>query len=174
MWYFLVLQPSKCNKTHFQPQIWSIWPIFPNDSESLPKFCYKKWKNSEILSRLGALVVICCIKSISYKREWWHVNIVNSVKVVDQIVVRIVVGIVVKIVVMIVVKMIVEIIVKIDVIASHSTPIVTFFCNISFVLPGTWFYQTLVLFASFRAFFCTAGALVVITVYHSLALPSIH
>ena len=52
MWYFVVLQPSKCNKTHFQPQIWSIWPIFPNDSESLPKFCNIKQKNSEILSKL--------------------------------------------------------------------------------------------------------------------------
>ena len=53
MWYFVVFQPSKCKKTHFQPQIWSIWPIFPNDSESLPKVCYIKRKNSEILSRLG-------------------------------------------------------------------------------------------------------------------------
>ena len=64
MWYFVVFQPSKCKKTHFQPQIWSIWPIFPNDSESLPKFCYIKqktqkfWVNSEILSRLGALATI--------------------------------------------------------------------------------------------------------------------
>ena len=52
MWYFVVFQPSKCKKTHFQPQIWSIWPIFPKDSESLPKFCYIKRKNSEILSKL--------------------------------------------------------------------------------------------------------------------------
>ena len=52
MWYFVVFQPSKCKKTHFQPQIWSIWPIFPNDSESLPKVCYIKRKNSEILSKL--------------------------------------------------------------------------------------------------------------------------
>ena len=52
MWYFVVLQPSNCNKSHFQPQIWSIWPIFPNDSESLPKFCYIKRKNSEILNKL--------------------------------------------------------------------------------------------------------------------------
>ena len=52
MWYFVVFQPSKWKKTHFQPQIWSIWPIFPNDSESLPKVCYIKWKNSEILSKL--------------------------------------------------------------------------------------------------------------------------
>ena len=29
-----------------------IWPIFPNDSESLPKVCYIKQKNSEILSKL--------------------------------------------------------------------------------------------------------------------------
>ena len=29
-----------------------IWPIFPNDSESLPKVCYIKRKNSEILSKL--------------------------------------------------------------------------------------------------------------------------
>ena len=56
MWYFVVFQPSKCNKAHFQPQISSIWPIFPNDLESLPKFCYIKRKNSEILSRLGALL----------------------------------------------------------------------------------------------------------------------
>ena len=104
----------------------------------------------------------------------FYINIVNIVKSFVKILFNIVIKMSVKIVVMIVVKMIVEIIVKIDVIASHSTPIVTFFCNISFVLPGTWFYQTLVLFASFRAFFCTAGALVVITVYHSLALPSIH
>ena len=52
MWHFVVFQPSKCKKTHFQPQIWSIWPIFPNDSESLPKVCYIKQKNSEILSKL--------------------------------------------------------------------------------------------------------------------------
>ena len=52
MWYIVVFQPSKCKKFHFQPQIWSIWPIFPNDSESLPKVCYKNWKNSEILSKL--------------------------------------------------------------------------------------------------------------------------
>ena len=45
-------QPSKCRNTHFYPQIWSIWPIFPNDSESLPKVCYINWKNSEILSKL--------------------------------------------------------------------------------------------------------------------------
>ena len=56
MWYFVVFQPSKCKKTHFQP-LWSIWPIFPNDSESQPKFCYIKQKNSEILSRLGALPI---------------------------------------------------------------------------------------------------------------------
>ena len=46
-------QPSKCRITHFQPQIWSTWPIFPNDSESVPKVCYINWKNSEILSKLG-------------------------------------------------------------------------------------------------------------------------
>ena len=51
MWYIVVFQPSKFKKTHFQPQIWSIWPIFPNDSESLPKVCYIKRKNSEILSK---------------------------------------------------------------------------------------------------------------------------
>ena len=45
-------QPSKCRHTHFQPQIWSIRPIFPNDSESLLKVCYIKRKNSEILSKL--------------------------------------------------------------------------------------------------------------------------
>ena len=50
MWYFVVFQPSKCKKTHFQPQIWSIWPIFPNDSESLQKSLLdktKKLRNSE-------------------------------------------------------------------------------------------------------------------------------
>ena len=52
MWYIVVFQPSKCRNTHFQPQIWSTWPIFPNDSESLPKVCYIKRKNSEILSKL--------------------------------------------------------------------------------------------------------------------------
>ena len=52
MWYFVVFQPSKCKKTHFQPQIWSIWPIFPNDSESLPKVCYIKQKKIEILRKL--------------------------------------------------------------------------------------------------------------------------
>ena len=52
MYYIVVFQPSKCRNTHFQPQIWSIWPIFPNDSESLPKVCYIKQKNSEILSKL--------------------------------------------------------------------------------------------------------------------------
>ena len=51
MWYFVVFQPSECKKTHFQRRIWSIWPIFPNDSESLPKVCYIKQKNSEILSK---------------------------------------------------------------------------------------------------------------------------
>ena len=51
MWYFVVFQPSKCKKTHFQPQIWSIWPIFPNDSESLPEVCCIKRNNSEILSK---------------------------------------------------------------------------------------------------------------------------
>ena len=55
MWYIVVFQPFKCRNTNSQPQIWSIWPIFPNDSESLPKVCYIKQKNSEILSRLGAL-----------------------------------------------------------------------------------------------------------------------
>ena len=52
MWYILVFQPSKCRNTHFQTQIWSTWPIFPNDSESLPQVCYIKQKNSEILSKL--------------------------------------------------------------------------------------------------------------------------
>ena len=52
MWYIVVFQPFKCGNAHFQPQIWSIWPIFPNDSESLPKVCYINWKNSEILSKL--------------------------------------------------------------------------------------------------------------------------
>ena len=52
MWYLVVFQPSKRKKTHLQPQIWSIWPIFPNDSECLPKVCYIKRKNSEILSKL--------------------------------------------------------------------------------------------------------------------------
>ena len=51
MWYFVVFQPSKWKKTHLQPQIWSIWPIFPDDSESLPKVSYIKRKNSEILSK---------------------------------------------------------------------------------------------------------------------------
>ena len=51
MWYILVFQPSKCRNTHFQRQIWSIWPIFPNDPESLPKVCYIKRKNSENLSK---------------------------------------------------------------------------------------------------------------------------
>ena len=51
MWHIVVFQPFKCQKTHFQPQIWSIWPIFPNDSESLPKVCYIKRKSSEILSK---------------------------------------------------------------------------------------------------------------------------
>ena len=51
MWYFVVFQPSKCKKTHFQPQIWSIWPIIPNDSESLPKVCYIKQKKLEIPSK---------------------------------------------------------------------------------------------------------------------------
>ena len=76
MWYFVVFQPSKCKKTHFQPQIWSIWPIFPNDSESLPKFCYIKQKNSEILSRLGALLCTktrptnLCMCSLHISSKW--------------------------------------------------------------------------------------------------------
>ena len=49
LWFFNL--PLK-KKTHFQPQIWSIWPIFPNDSESLPKVFYIKQKTSEILSKL--------------------------------------------------------------------------------------------------------------------------
>ena len=52
MWYFVSFQPSKCRNTHIQPQIWSFWPIFPNNSESLPNFCYINWKKSEILSKL--------------------------------------------------------------------------------------------------------------------------
>ena len=64
MW--LVLRPSKCKKTHFQPKIWSIWPIFPNDSESLPKVCYIQRKNSEIRSRLGALLLA--------EKRWWLSN----------------------------------------------------------------------------------------------------
>ena len=46
MWYIVVFQPSKCRNTHFQLQIWSIWPIFPNDSESL-LYKTKKLRNSE-------------------------------------------------------------------------------------------------------------------------------
>ena len=53
MWYILVFQPSKCRNSHFQPQIWSIWHIFPNDSESLSKVCYINWKN-----RLKSLINI--------------------------------------------------------------------------------------------------------------------
>ena len=45
MWYFVGFQPSKCRNTHIQPQIWSFWPIFPENSESLPKVCYINWKN---------------------------------------------------------------------------------------------------------------------------------
>ena len=44
MWYFVGFQPSKCRNTHIQPQMWSFWPIFPNNSESLPKVCYINWK----------------------------------------------------------------------------------------------------------------------------------
>ena len=50
--FFVVFQPSKCRNAQIQPQIRSIWPIYPNDSESLPKVCYIKRKNSEILSKL--------------------------------------------------------------------------------------------------------------------------
>ena len=52
MWYFVGFQPSQCRNTHIQPQIWSFWPIFPENSESLPKVCYINWKK---LSRLGSL-----------------------------------------------------------------------------------------------------------------------
>ena len=52
MWYIVVFQPFKCRNTNSQPQIWSIWPILPIDSESLPKVCYINWKNSENLSKL--------------------------------------------------------------------------------------------------------------------------
>ena len=52
MWYLVGFQPSKCRNTHIQPQIWSFWPIFPENSESLPKVCYINWKK---LSRLGSL-----------------------------------------------------------------------------------------------------------------------
>ena len=45
MWYFVGFQPSQCRNTHIQPQIWSFWPIFPENSESLPKVCYINWKN---------------------------------------------------------------------------------------------------------------------------------
>ena len=45
MWYFVVFQPSKCRNSHIQPQIWSFWPIFPENSESMPKVWYINWKN---------------------------------------------------------------------------------------------------------------------------------
>ena len=57
MWYFVGSQPSKCRNTHIQP-LWSSWPIFQNDSETLPKVCYINWKNSEMLSRVGSLLPI--------------------------------------------------------------------------------------------------------------------
>ena len=52
MWYFEVFRPFKCTNAHIQPQFWSIWSIFPIDSESLPEVRYINWKNSEILGKL--------------------------------------------------------------------------------------------------------------------------
>ena len=83
MWYFVVFQPSKCRKTHFQPQIWSIWPIFPNDSESLPKVCYIKRKNSEILSKCrnsesaegSVLKGVFCRREICCPTSYWTLSI---------------------------------------------------------------------------------------------------
>ena len=49
---FCGFQPSKRKNAHIQPQILSILPIYQNDSESPPKVCYIKRKNSEILSKL--------------------------------------------------------------------------------------------------------------------------
>ena len=54
--YFVVFQPTKRKNANSQLQIWSSLPIYPNDSQSLPKVCYISWKNSEILSRVEALV----------------------------------------------------------------------------------------------------------------------
>ena len=54
--YFVVYQPSKCSFAYIQPQIWSILPIYPNDSESLSKVCYINWKYSSILSRVESLL----------------------------------------------------------------------------------------------------------------------
>ena len=47
MWYIVVLQPSKCRDIHFQPQIWSIWRLFPIHLESL-LYKLKKLRNSEL------------------------------------------------------------------------------------------------------------------------------
>ena len=55
MCYFVVFQPSKVemlNCSYSAPQFWSIWPIF----QMAPKLCYINLKkNSENLSRVGAL-----------------------------------------------------------------------------------------------------------------------
>ena len=61
MWYCVVFWPSKCRNAHIQPQFWSIWSIFPNNSESLTKVCYINWKDSEILSRVGALYLCATV-----------------------------------------------------------------------------------------------------------------
>ena len=55
MCYFVVFQPFKVemlNCSYSAPQFWSIWPIF----QMTPKLCYINFKkNSENLSRVGAL-----------------------------------------------------------------------------------------------------------------------
>ena len=48
-WFFNL---PRARKFIFSLKFDLIWPIFPNDSESLPKVCYIKQKNSEILSKL--------------------------------------------------------------------------------------------------------------------------
>ena len=76
MWCFLVFRPSKCRNAHIQPQFWSIWSVFPNDSENLTKVCYineKKLRNSELGGSSGCYLP--CVHELKDCCEVgeWHV-----------------------------------------------------------------------------------------------------
>ena len=70
---------------HFQPQIWSIWPIFPNDSESLPKVCYIKRKNSEILSKLRNSEPVGVSASLIQKEKYHQIKPNSDKQIPTQI-----------------------------------------------------------------------------------------
>ena len=65
---FSTFQVEKQWNTHFQPQILSTWPIFPNDSESLPKVCYINWKKTQKFWAGGSL----CSEVAEIKSDLTH------------------------------------------------------------------------------------------------------